>query len=93
MHLVVALGVDSLLIIVFFGWKLVDNESLITYSYLNRCKSMGHSWERPKMVITSSGMGSVFGLTSGQNGSEREKETEGKGAEECSTMHIVRWMC
>jgi hypothetical protein len=41
----------------------------------------------------SSGMGLVFGLTSGQNGSEREKETEGKGAEECSTMRIIRWMC
>jgi hypothetical protein len=38
-------------------------------------------------------MGLVFGLTSGQNGSEREKETEGKGAEECSTMRIIRWMC
>jgi hypothetical protein len=35
--------------------------------------------------IKSSGFGLEFGLTSGQNGAEREKETEGKGAKECST--------
>ncbi len=43
--------------------------------------------------MISSGLGSGIMLTPGQNGSEREKETEGKGAEECSTMRIIRWMC
>ncbi len=43
--------------------------------------------------INSSGLGLEFMLTSVQSGSEREKETEGKGAKECSTMRIIRWMC
>ena len=58
--------------------------------------SKNPEWMLQKKSVKK-GLSSVYGseimLTSGQNGSEREKETEGKGAEECSTMRIIRWMC